>query len=118
MNGTTVPTPAEFTFDENRQATVEYTVKHGGTIKITNLPDGMGYSVKEKGEEDGKLDDYDVTYDNENGEMDQDQSVVVTNDKSADVPTGITLDNMPYIILMAVALVGLGAFALRKRAQN
>ncbi|NLK57978.1 MAG: LPXTG cell wall anchor domain-containing protein, partial [Tissierellia bacterium] len=33
-------------------------------------------------------------------------------------PTGITLDNMPYIILMAVALVGLGAFALRKRAQN
>ena len=118
VNGTYVPTPAEFTFDENGQATVEYTVKHGGTIEITNLPDGMGYSVKEKGEVDGKLDDYDVTYANENGKMDQDQSVVVTNHKSADVPTGITLDNMPYIILMAVALVGLGAFALRKRAQN
>ena len=118
VNGTTVSTPDEFTFDENGQATVEYTVKHGGTIEITNLPDGMGYSVKEKGEEDGKLDEYVVTYENAEGTMDQDQSVVVTNDKSADVPTGITLDNMPYIILMAVALVGLGAFALRKRAQN
>jgi len=117
VNGTTVSTPAGFTF-ENGQATVEYTVKHGGTIEITNLPDGMGYSVKEKGEVEGKLDDYDVTYKNAEGTMDQNQSVVVTNHKSADVPTGITLDNMPYIILMAVALVGLGAFALRKRAQN
>lgn len=94
------------------------TEKHGGTIKITNLPDGMGYSVKEKGEVNGKLDEYDVTYENAEGTMDKNQSVVVTNHKSADVPTGITLDNMPYIILMAVALVGLGAFALRKRAQN
>lgn len=118
VNGTTVPTPAEFTFGENGQATVEYTVKHGHTIEITNLPDGMGYSVKEKGEVEGKLGEYVVTYANANGVMNQHQSVVVTNHKSADVPTGITLDNMPYIILMAVALVGLGAFALRKRAQN
>lgn len=72
----------------------------------------------EESVEDGKVDEYTVTYAGAEGIMDADKAVTVTNDKSSEVPTGITLDNMPYIILMAVALVGLGAFALRKRAQN
>lgn len=99
----------------NGVATLELTVKHNDTYKIADLPDGVTYAVVEEGVEDGE---YTVTYANEEGTMTADKAVTVTNHKSSEVPTGITLDNMPYIILMAVALVGLGAFALRKRAQN
>ena len=99
-------------------ATLTLTVIDGDTYTIADLPDGVTYAVVEEGVEDGKVDEYTVTYAGAEGTMDADKTVTVTNHKSSEVPTGITLDNMPYIILMAVALVGLGAFALRKRAQN
>ena len=102
----------------NGVATLTLTVKDNDKYTIADLPDGVTYAVVEEGVEDGKVDEYTVTYAGAEGTMDADKTVTVTNHKSSEVPTGITLDNMPYIILMAVALVGLGAFALRKRAQN
>lgn len=114
-NGVDTKTAVNFV---NGVATLELTVKHNDTYKIADLPDGVTYAVEEVGVVDGKVDEYTVTYENATGTMDADKAVTVTNHKSSEVPTGITLDNMPYIILMAVALVGLGAFALRKRAQN
>jgi len=113
-----VATETPVNFDENGVATLTLTVTDGVTYTIADLPDGVTYAVVEEGVEDGKVDEYTVTYEGATGIMNEDKAVTVTNDKSSEVPTGITLDNMPYIILMAVALVGLGAFALRKRAQN
>ncbi len=114
-----VATETAVNFDENGVATLTLTVKDSDTYKIADLPDGVTYTVVEDGvDEGGKVDEYTVTYEGATGTMTEDKVVTVTNHKSSQVPTGITLDNMPYIILMAVALVGLGAFALRKRAQN
>jgi len=104
-------------FDENNTLTINATIKHKEKIVIDNLPYGLTYVVTEK-----EYDGYDTVIkyeDEENKVIDSKlDKVEVINTKETDVPTGITLDNMPYIILMAVALVGLGAFALRKRAQN
>ena len=96
-------------------ATLTFKIKGGETVTISNLPYGVHYEVKET-----ESFDYTVGYDNnKDGEIKAKSiETVITNTKNVEVPTGITLDNMPYIILMAVALVGLGAFALRKRAQN
>ena len=114
-NGVATETAVNF---EDGVATLTLPVIDGDTYKIADLPDGVTYDVVEDGVEDGKVDEYTVTYEGATGTMTEDKVVTVTNHKSSQVPTGITLDNMPYIILMAVALVGLGAFALRKRAQN
>lgn len=114
-NGVATGTAVNFV---NGVATLTLTVKHNDTYKIADLPDGVTYAVVEEGVVDGMVDEYKVTYEDAEGTMNADTTVTVTNHKSSQVPTGITLDNMPYIILMAVALVGLGAFALRKRAQN
>jgi len=104
----------EVTFEDG-VAIITFTIKGGETVTISNLPYGALYEVEET-----ESFDYTVRYDdNKDGKIDaEDIETVITNTKSVEVPTGITLDNMPYIILMAVALVGLGAFALRKRAQN
>jgi len=103
--------------EEGETVTVVRTVDGDAdnTVTITNLPAGVEYEVSEP-----NSGDYTVSYANEKGTIVKGEvaEATVTNDKSSNVPTGITLDNMPYIILMAVALVGLGAFALRKRAQN
>ena len=43
--------------------------------------------------------------------------MTITNNKGVTVDTGITLDSAPYILLLAVAVIGVAAM-LRKRRHE
>lgn len=103
----------EVTFVEG-VATVVIAVKDGSEITIANLPYGVTYSVDED------ADDYKATIDDQGtGTIEAaSQTVAITNDKSEDPPMGITLDNLPYIIMLAGAAIGMVFFLARRRAEE
>lgn len=116
---------------ENGVANATIWVKHNETIHISNIPVGVTYTVTEDeqhllstGESvdpNGAIDeDYTVTYDGKRGkkiEANDDVTTVVTNKKETGVTTGMFLDNAPYMIIMALVLVG-AAMMLKRRAYN
>lgn len=49
---------------------------------------------------------------------DTNSAIVVTNDKTVGVDTGISMDAMPYVLLLSVACVGLFLFISKKRMMR
>lgn len=98
-----------------------YTLKGGDDFTILNIPVGVDYEVVEITGEDFS---YEVTYNEEEtesatGTMDENGSeVTITNYRNTDIETGISLDNLPYILTMVLALGGLVVFLARKRRIN
>ena len=121
------------------------TLRHGQNFEIKNLPYGVTYTVTEADYTDEGYDaplyQYlvkmggatiwmnegsslnDVTYDAAKiAELcvvdGENEYVKVTNNKEAEVDTGIALDSMPYVLILAVAAVGLVLFTTKKRVQE
>ena len=98
---------------------VEITLKHGETVTFTNIPYGVTYNVVEN---DYTTDGYDVAsynFDDNNKKIDSaSENVTITNNKGGTVDTGINMDSMPYILLLAVACVGLFLFISKKRMMR
>lgn len=46
------------------------------------------------------------------------ETVTITNNKGVTVDTGITMDSLPYVVLLSLALVGLAVFFFRKRVTE
>lgn len=91
-----------------------FKLKDGDTIKITNLPAGTTYTVTETA-----VTGYDTTKTNDEGMIEG--SVVTaafTNTKKGDVDTGINLDSLPYLMILAIAGAGLVVFAVRRRGMR
>lgn len=100
-----------------------FMLKHGDTISIANLPYGVTYSVVEidyTGDKGG----YDAaTYTGDTGENAKidgaTQNVTITNNKGGTIDTGVMLDSMPYVLVLAV--VGAAVIALiakKRRAED
>ena len=98
-------------------ASVQIALHHEETVTFTNIPYGVTYNVEE---DSYKNDGYDTTYsDNKTGTIGKAaDTVTITNTKGTDVDTGIVLDSLPYILLIAVALVGVVAFTAKKRTTD
>ena len=45
-------------------------------------------------------------------------SVTITNAKEGEVDTGVVLNNMPYILVLAVLAAGVAVFIIRKRRED
>lgn len=91
-------------------------VGHNDVVTFYNLPVGTVYSVDETDN------DYDEEYSDVNEDKvvaaDAATNVVVTNRKDVKIDTGVTTDNMPYIMLMAFAMMIAAAVLLKKRTVN
>ena len=94
-------------------------LKHGETFTISNLPYGVTYTVTEA---DYSSEDYTqkiVFSDDANKKIDSASDTVdITNTKGTTVDTGIALDSLPYVLLIAVAVVGVVAFTAKKRTTD
>lgn len=110
------------------EKTVTINVKHGETVTFDNIPVGVTYEVVEAakhGLEGSTLDvnsavdtDYTVTYTGETGTIGAEVSEAkVVNEKKTDVDTGIVLDSMPYVVILAVACFGMFAMMTKKRYE-
>lgn len=115
--GSDVSNPA--TIKAGTETTFKF--KDGDTINIANLPYGVNYKVVEtdySGE--GYETNYSVVNVNTDGAVVDsiNETVTITNNKGAVVDTGIALDSLPYVLLLAVSVVGMAAFVMKKRAER
>lgn len=102
-----------------------FTLKHGESIIIKNIPYDVKYEVLEVYVEDGyDQPQYKVNDGNTTTQMvrdsinDASETVEITNNKGMDVNMGILVDNLPYIIILAGVVVGMGVFFIKKRTAN
>lgn len=97
--------------------TYRYTfkLKHDQTATFANLPYGVTYEVTEAAAEG-----YQTTKQNDAGTINSASATAAfTNEKVGQIDTGITLDNLPYIIgVVAVAIVVAFMIARRKRRSS
>lgn len=95
-----------------------FKIKDGDTITIKNLPYGVTYTVAEDdytGDKDG-YDPADYTFSDVAQKIDSESdTVTITNNKDAEIDTGVTLDAAPYFLLLAVAAVGMFLLLSKKR---
>lgn len=99
-------------------------LKHGETFTISNLPYGVTYTVTEKdytAEENGGYDTPAITYSDAGTTKTVDspsETVGITNNKGANVDTGISLDSLPYILLLVISLTGAVVFIVKRRSSR
>lgn len=95
-------------------------LKHDGEITFSNLPYGVTYEVEET---DYTAEGYDAAtynYSDTGKKIDSTavDTVTITNNKGVAVDTGITLDSLPYILLLGLAVAGLVLFAVKRRSNE
>ena len=110
--------PTTIAKDWTGEKNVTIYLKADETLTFNNIPAGVTYTVTESAAhaaEDATGADaskgYTVEYTDETGaiEANETAAAVVNNDKGTTVETGIALDSMPYIMILAVVA---GAFVL------
>ena len=113
------------------------TLKHNGSVKFDNLPDGIQYEIYEDGSAYNaeasavKLNkenvDYTVTVAgvqfSENSKevtssVTADVEAAFTNTNQASPDMGVVLDNAPYIAMLAIVAIGGVALMLNKRRRD
>jgi pilin isopeptide linkage protein len=89
-------------------------IKDGASIIVYNIPSGMSYSVEEA---DYSASGYTTTYTGDKtGTMGKaDVTLKITNEKDGTPETGISLDSLPYVVILVVVLGGAAVLFLRKR---
>lgn len=95
--------------------TIKFKVTHESEVTIANIPYDVSYVVTEDSGEyesnipgggfSGKIED-------------ASQSVDIVNDLDTEINTGINLDNLPYILILVGAAVGLVAFTMKRRLSD
>lgn len=129
LAGTTV-TPDQWTKNESSSSytytsTMNYS-EFDGAKTFSNIPAGVTVSVVENTADD-KMNGY--TFDNTNdnkennfsmnvADADNNKAVVVKNTKGEEIATGINMDSMPYILMLAVVFMGLFVFFYKKRKMR
>lgn len=101
---------------------VDITLKHDETVTFTNIPYGVTYTVVENDYTDKENGGYDAAsykFDDNNKKIDSaSESVTITNNKGGNIDTGINMDSMPYILMLAVVFMGLFVFFYKKRKMR
>lgn len=104
-------TKKEVTFNNKNNAEVIINLKHGETITFEDIPVGVNYVVEET---DAK--EHAATYENQNGTITvETTTATITNTKNAQVDTGIIVNNLPYILVLAGVAVAAVVLFRRKR---
>ena len=100
---------------------VEITLKHDETVTFNNIPYGVTYNVEENNYtgDNGGYDAASYKFDDSNKKIDSaSENVTITNNKGGVVDTGINMDSMPYILMLAVVFMGLFVFFSKKRKMR
>lgn len=109
----------------NGQATKTITLKHGETVTFTNIPYGVTYTVTETA-----TDDYTENVTHNGGTKTEgntatatigasltDATVAFDNFKNVEVDTGITLDSLPFVLILAVCVGAAVLFVVKRRTS-
>ena len=94
-------------------ATAEITLKHNESLRFDNIPAGVSYTVTEAEE---NQDGYTTEKSGDSGAITAENisEAAFTNTKTVAVDTGVTLDSLPYLLIAAAAVLGLGLLTKRR----
>lgn len=103
------------TTNDDGSVTYTFTLSDQDTVEFTNIPSGLYYTVSEV------ADGYTQTV--SGGSLTGTTSgsaveLVVTNTLDKEVPTGVNLDSLPYIMILALVLIGAAYVISRKRLTD
>ena len=91
-----------------------FMLKHGDTLSIANLPYGVTYTVTETA-----ADGYTTSATGDTGKINAaEQTAAFTNTKTGSIDTGVTTENLPYVILMGLVVLAGAALLLKRKAHN
>jgi len=95
--------------------TVTFKVTHESEVKIANIPYGVGYVVTEDaGDYDSNVPEGGFT-----GTIGAaSHEIELVNELDTEINMGVNLDNLPYILILGAATLGLVGFTMRKRFNN
>ena len=103
----------------NEAATMQITIGHEEIISFQNVPQGVTVKIVEKqqdGKGEGNLNFYTPAYTNQEITVGETAQVMeIVNTKTTEIPTGVQLDSIPYIVLLAVAVLGVVGFVVKRR---
>ncbi len=116
---------------QGKKGTFTTDLSDSESIVFTKIPAGTTFIVKETQDENYKSkitgfvanpdNDYVVGDREENGAgpiVEKDNNVTIENNSDTTVPTGIAINNLPYIALVTVAVAGLAFFVIKKVARK
>ncbi len=99
-------------------STKTYTCELGNNESVTfsNLPAGVTYTVSENAQNYTS----EATYSDEDKTISANDTDTVdfTNTLTKDIDTGISMDSLPYILMLAAAGIGMVVFFAKKRSHN
>lgn len=109
--------------------TLSLQLANGDTVKFDNLPEGVTYTVVEdeaithtaatqNEAEQANPDAYYVENEVETATaLTADATVTISNTKTVEIDTGVTLETVPYIMILAVTMIGAALLVIRKREE-
>lgn len=104
---------------DEQHKTATFKVKAGTKTMFTNIPEGVTYKVEEQ-----KASGYDDPVYKTNSKENENSGtitggiadeVIIRNNKSTQIDTGVFMTNLPYLLVLAAAVVGFILFFLNKR---
>ncbi len=117
---TTAPEDIAVTDWDKGTAEVTFTLKHGQSVTFNNIPSGVTYTVTETNPnttDNGY--NYTVDKEGDTGEItDSAETASFTNDWNETPDTGIELETLPFVVLMAAAFVGMMMLIARRRKEE
>lgn len=91
-----------------------FKLKHDAMATFGNLPAGVTYTVIE-----APVEGYTTTSTGENGVIIAGlNEVTFTNEKKGEIDTGVTTENLPYVILMGLVVLAGAALLIKRKAHN
>ncbi len=101
-------------------STKTYTCKLGNneSVAFSNLPAGVTYTVSEDAQNYTSEATYSDSGDTKTISAYDEDTVDFTNTLTKDIDTGISMDSLPYILMLAAAGIGMVVFFAKKRSHN
>ena len=91
-----------------------FMLKHGDTLSIANLPYNVTYTVTETADAD-----YETTKTGDTGTINAaEQTAAFTNTKEGSIDTGVTTENLPYVLLIGFVVLAGAALLIKRKAHN
>ena len=123
--GTEEKTISASAFSEDKTETVTIAISHDETVKFTNIPAGITYTVVESdeyskdtninGENGYRTPEYTLSDDEQTIAANDVDTVKVINEKDASIDTGISMDTIPYMMMLFMVAAGMVMIVAKKR---